>query len=91
MIAKGVVNHASKAYEFSHFFTYSPPFQDPQLVKEEGKSILRKPFAHNNVSYDDLDLEFECEDQADLDIHIENEVQADPDTYLLPTLNPRPK
>ena len=28
LIAKGVSNHASKAYEFSHFFPYSDPLQD---------------------------------------------------------------
>ena len=28
MVAKGVANHTSKAYEFSHFFPYSDPLQD---------------------------------------------------------------
>ena len=50
LIAKGVANHASKAYEFSHFFPYSDPLQNLQPVKREGKSIIPKPFAHDNIS-----------------------------------------
>ena len=53
LIAKGVSNHTSKAYEFSHFFPFSYPLQDLNPVKREGKYILPKPFAHINVYYGD--------------------------------------
>ena len=72
MIAKGVANHASKAYEFSHFFPYSDPLQDLQPVEKEGKSTLPKPVAHDNVYFDDLDLEFEDGDQVESDLDIED-------------------
>ena len=35
IIAKGVANHASKAYEFSHFM----PFSEPVHSQREGKNI----------------------------------------------------
>ena len=35
IIAKGVANHASKAYEFSHFI----PFSEPMHSQREGKNI----------------------------------------------------
>ena len=35
IIAKGVVNNASKAYEFSHFM----PFSEPVHSQREGKNI----------------------------------------------------
>ena len=52
LISQGVTNHISKEYEFLCFFPYSDSFQDMQLVKREGKSILPKLFftiiqAHN--------------------------------------------
>ena len=53
LIEKGVANHAFNAYEVSPFFPYSYPLQDLQSVKREGKSILPKPFAYDDVSYDD--------------------------------------
>ena len=36
IIVKGVSNHASKAYEFSHFFPYSSPTQSQQPFEREG-------------------------------------------------------
>ena len=65
LIAKGVVNHASKAYEFSHFFPYSVPLQDMQPVIREGKFILPKPFTYDDVSCDESDPEFKDEDQVE--------------------------
>ena len=50
IIAKGVANHASKAYEFSHFFPYSDQVQSQLLFEREGKTILPKPFSYDNVS-----------------------------------------
>ena len=41
IIAKGVANHASKAYEFSHFM----PFSEPVHSQREGKNISYTSFA----------------------------------------------
>ena len=41
IIAKGVANHASKAYEFSHFM----PFSEPVHSQREGKKIPSPSFA----------------------------------------------
>ena len=91
MIAKGVTNHASKAYDISHFLTYSDPLQDLRAVKREGKSILPKPFAYDDVSTNVYDSEFKDEDQVESDLlHIEDEVQIDLDPNPVPTPNPRP-
>ena len=51
----------------------------------EGKFILPKHFAYDNV----LDSESEVEDQVEYIFGIEDEVQLDPD--LVPTPNPSPK
>ena len=59
---KGVANHASKAYEFSHFLPYSNPVQ-PQLPFERGgKKILSTPFV-NDVLSKVSDSEDEEQDQ----------------------------
>ena len=91
LIDKADVNHASKEYEFSHFFPYSDSLQYMQPVKREGKSILPKPFAYDDVSIDVLDSKFQDEDQVESDLGIKDEVQTDLDPYLVPTPNPRPK
>ena len=41
---KGVANHASKAYEFSHFLPYSDPVQPQLPFKRGGKNILSTHF-----------------------------------------------
>ena len=38
-IAKGVANHASKAYEFSHFMPPSEPVHSQQPLAREFKSL----------------------------------------------------
>ena len=91
MITKCVANHSSKAYEFSHFLTYSDLVQSLHPFKREGKLILPKPFTHDDVSIDVLDLEFKEEDQVESDLGIEDEVQIDPDPNPDPTPNPRTK
>ena len=50
MIAKGVANHASKAYEFSHFFPYS---HQSSLLTHDNETIrLRhERFGHLNFKY----------------------------------------
>ena len=57
---KGVADHASKEYAFSHFMPYSDPIQ-PQLLFEADKGI-KTPLIHiantyflSNIS--DLDLD----------------------------------
>ena len=49
IIAKGVANHASKAYEFSHFLPYSAPSQSQQSFKRGGINSLSSPFADNDM------------------------------------------
>ena len=44
IIAKGVANHASKAYEFSHFLPFSYPVHSQLPLKRGGKKILSTPF-----------------------------------------------
>ena len=51
IIAKGVANHASKAYEFSHFLPYSIPTQSHQPFEREGKNSLSSLFADNDMLY----------------------------------------
>ena len=85
LVAKGVVNHASKAYEFSHFLPYSDPMQTQLLFEREGKIILRKPFTYDNVSISVSDSEYEEKDKVESVHEIEGEVHSDPDPNLVPT------
>ena len=83
IIAKRVANHASKAYEFSHFLPYSNPVQ-PQLPFERGgKKILSTPFV-NDVLSKVSDSEDEEQDQHDLDIEIEPQEDLDIDPSPIP-------
>ena len=45
IIEKGVANHASKAYEFSHFMPPLEPVQSQQPLVREGKIISSTSFA----------------------------------------------
>ena len=45
IIAKGAANHASKAYEFSHFMPFSEPMHSQQPLAREGKNISSTSFA----------------------------------------------
>ena len=88
IIVKGVANHASKAYEFSHFFPYSDPVQ-PQLPFERGgKNIISTTFA-NDVLSNVSDSEYEEQDQHDLDIEIEPQEYLDPDPTPIPNQKPK--
>ena len=49
IIAKGVANHASKAYELSHFLPYSAPTQSQYPFEREGKNYLSSPFTDNDM------------------------------------------
>ena len=73
-IVKGVGNHASKAYEFSHFPPYLDPMKSHLSFKRECKFILPKPFAYDDVSINVLDLESEAKDQFESIFGIEDEV-----------------
>ena len=44
-IEKGVANHASKAYEFSHFMPFSEPMHSQLPLEREGKKIPSTSFA----------------------------------------------
>ena len=55
LIVKGVANHASKAYEFSHFLPYSDLVQSQLPFEMEGKFIIPKPFSYDDVSINVLD------------------------------------
>ena len=40
IIVKGVANHASKAYEFSHFLPFSDPMHSQIPLERGGKEII---------------------------------------------------
>ena len=44
IIAKGFANHASKAYEFSHFLPYLDPLLYQLAFERDGKTILPTQF-----------------------------------------------
>ena len=90
IIVKGVANHASKAYEFSHVLPYSDSVRSQLPFKRKGKFILPNPFSYDNVTINVSDSESEAEDQVESFFGIEEEVQSDPDPYPVPTPNPRP-
>ena len=71
LIEKGVANHASKAYEFSHYFPYSNLVSSQLPFEREGKFILPEPFAYDNVSINVSDSKFEAEDQVESIYRIE--------------------
>ena len=45
IIAKGVANHASKEYEFSHFLPFSDPMHSQLPLERGGKNISSTYFA----------------------------------------------
>ena len=45
IIVKGDTNHASKAYEFSHFMPFSEPVHSQLPLEREGKNIPSTSFA----------------------------------------------
>ena len=52
IIVKGVANHASKAYEFSHFLPFSDPVHSYLPLERGGKRIISTPFAiSTSISY----------------------------------------
>ena len=69
IIAKGVENHASKVYEFSHFM----PFSEPVHSQREGK----------NISYPSLAVSTSIAEPV-VSIH-EINIHSDSDSDLVPT------
>ena len=45
IIAKGAANHASKAYEFSHFMPFLEPMHSQHPLEREGKNVPSTSFA----------------------------------------------
>ena len=68
IIAKGVANHASKAYEFSHFTPPSELVHSQQLLAREGKIIASTSFAASTSIVDPSLSVYEIEIQGDSDI-----------------------
>ena len=68
IIAKGVANHASKAYEFSHFMPFSEPVHSQQPVTREGKIISSTSFAASTWIADPIVSIYEIEIQGDSDL-----------------------
>ena len=91
IIVKGVANHASNAYEFSHFLPYLDPVKSHLPFERGGKTILPTPFTYDNVSINVSDSKSKSEDPVESIYEIKDEVHSDLDLNLVPTPNPRPK
>ena len=63
IIAKGAANHASKAYDFSHFM----PFSEPVHSQRKGKKIPYPSFAVSTSIVDPAVSFYEIEIQGDSD------------------------
>ena len=68
MIAKGATNHASKAYEFSHFMPPSKPVHSQQPLAREGKIISSTSFATSTSIADPSLSVYEIDIQGDSDL-----------------------
>ena len=89
IIVKGVANHASKEYEFSHFLPYSAPVQSQQPFEREGNNSLSSPFADNDMLSKISVSEDEEQDQHDHDIDILPQYDLDPDPTPIQNQNPK--
>ena len=84
IIAKGVANHASKAYDFSHFMPFSEPVHSQLPLEREGKNILSTPFkVSTSIS------KSKVEDSVVLVYEID--VPSDSNPNPSPTPNPKTK
>ena len=65
IIAKGVANHASKVYEFSHFMTPSEPVHSQQPLAREGKIISSTSFVAStsiaNLVVSVYEIDIQCD------------------------------
>ena len=67
IIAKGAANHASKAYEFSHFMPFSKPVHSQQPLAREGKIISSTTFVASTSIANPVVSVYEIEIQDDSD------------------------
>ena len=67
IIAKGVANHASKSYEFSHFMPPLELVHSQQPLAREGKNISSTSFVVSTSIVDPVVLGYEIEVQGDSD------------------------
>ena len=65
IIEKGAANHASKAYEFSHFMPFSKPVHSQQPLAREGKIISSTSFIASTSIADPAISVYEIEIQGD--------------------------
>ena len=68
--AKGVANHASKAYEFSHFMPPSEPMHSQQPPIREGKIIASTSFTASTSIADPSISVYDLEIQGDSDLDL---------------------
>ena len=68
IIEKGIVNHASKEYEFSHFMLPSEPVHSQQPPAREGKIIASTSFTTSTSIADPSLPVYEIEIQGDSDL-----------------------
>ena len=67
IIAKGATNHASNAYEFSHFMPFSKPVNSQLPLEREGKNIPYTSFTVSTSIAEPAALVYEIEIQGDSD------------------------
>ena len=67
IIAKGVANHAFKAYEFSHFMPFLEPVHSQQPLTREGENIPSTSFLVSTSIVDPAVSVYEIEIQGDSD------------------------
>ena len=70
IIAKGDSNHASKAYEFSHFLPFSEPVHSQLPLERGGKKISSASFAVSTSIVEPTVSIYEIEIQGDLDVDL---------------------
>ena len=68
IIAKGAANHASKAYEFSHFMPFPEPVHSQQLLAREGINIPSTSFAVSTCIVEPTISFYEIEIQGNSDL-----------------------
>ena len=69
IIAKSTTNHASKAYDFSHFMPPSEPVHSLQPLEREGKIIASTSFTSSTSIVDPSLLVYDLEIQNDSDLN----------------------
>ena len=65
IIVKGAANHASKAYEFSHFMPFSELVYSQLRLEREAKNIPSTSFAVSSCIAELVVLVYEIEIQGD--------------------------